>query len=139
MTLTTPYCSTITITSLARFMAKCEGKVVPDGEFGSDVEGSKPLIIDVGMVEGKMKESLVLCRNRLGDDVTIFYDLFFDSICETAGSMANMHIYISKPIGTILKIIASDCTKAMLIPSVGQRKIIMHIVRSNKSPIKSDS
>ena len=79
VTLTTLYRSTITITSLARFMAKCEGKVVPDGEFGSDVEGSKPLIIDVGMVEGKMKESLALCSNRLGDDVTILYDLFLPS------------------------------------------------------------
>ena len=60
-------------------MAKCEGKVVPDEEFGSDVEGSKPLIIDVGMVEGKVKESLALCRKRLGDDVTILYDLFLPS------------------------------------------------------------
>ena len=79
VTLTTPYRSTIAITSLARFMAKCEGKVIPDGEFGSDVEGSKPLIIDVGMVEGKVKESLALCRKRLGDDVTILYDLFLPS------------------------------------------------------------
>ena len=62
-----------------------------------------------------------------------------DSVCETAGSTANMHIYISKPIGTILKISLLIVLKLMLIPSVGQRKVFMHKVRSNKSPIKSDS
>ena len=39
VTLTTPYRSTIAITRLARFIAKCKGLVVPEGDFGSDVEG----------------------------------------------------------------------------------------------------
>ena len=34
VTLTTPYRSTIAITSLAHFIAKCKGLVVPEGHFG---------------------------------------------------------------------------------------------------------
>ena len=48
LNLTTSYRSTIAITSLSRFLAKCEGKFVPEGEFGSDVEGKKPIVFDVG-------------------------------------------------------------------------------------------
>ena len=45
--LTTPYRSTIAISSLARFLAKSMSFDVPDseGEFGSDVEGKKPIAL----------------------------------------------------------------------------------------------
>ena len=46
--LTTPYRSTIAITSLARFLVKRLGDDVPEIEFGSDVEGKKPIAFDVG-------------------------------------------------------------------------------------------
>ena len=42
--LTTPYRSTRAITTLSRFIAKCKGLALPEGEIGSDVEGSKPII-----------------------------------------------------------------------------------------------
>ena len=42
------YRSTIAIAPLARFIAKCAGLVVPEGDFGSDVEGIKPICCDVG-------------------------------------------------------------------------------------------
>merc|ERR1712218_8430 len=74
VTLTTPYRSTIAITSLARFIAKCKGLVVPEGDFGSDVEGTKPIFFDVGKDEIKMEEALKHCRKRLGDNATILYD-----------------------------------------------------------------
>ena len=45
VTLTTPYRSTIAITRLACFIAKCRGLVVPEGDFGSDVEGTKPIFL----------------------------------------------------------------------------------------------
>ena len=51
VTLTTPYRSTIAITRLARFIAKCKGLVVPEGDFGSDVEGTKPIFFEVGKDE----------------------------------------------------------------------------------------
>ena len=60
-------------------MAEREGKAIPGVEFGSDVEGTKPLIIDVGKNKGKMREALAHCRKRLGDDVTILYDFFLPS------------------------------------------------------------
>merc|ERR1712218_468596 len=74
ITLTTPFRSTIAITRLARFIAKCKGLVVPEGDFGSDVEGSKPIYFDVGKDERKMEEALKHCRKRLGDNATILYD-----------------------------------------------------------------
>ena len=74
VTLTTPYRSTIAITRLARFIAKCKGLAVPEGDFGSDVEGTKPLLFDVGRDERKMKEALEHCSNYLGDNVTILCD-----------------------------------------------------------------
>merc|ERR1719209_1955982 len=74
VTLTTPYRSTIAITSLARFIAKCKGLVVPEGDFGSDVEGIKPIFFDVGNDERKMEEALKHCRMHLGDNATIIYD-----------------------------------------------------------------
>ena len=73
VTLTTPYRSTIAITSLARFVAKCKGLVVPEGDFGSDVEGTKPIFFDVGNDERKMEEALEHCHKHLGDKATILY------------------------------------------------------------------
>jgi len=73
VTLTTPYRSTIAITSLACCIAKCKGLVVPKGDFGSDVEGIKPIFFDVGNDERKMKEALEHCHKYLGDNATILY------------------------------------------------------------------
>ena len=73
VTLTIPYRSTIAITSLARFIAKCKNLVVPEGDFGSDVVGTKPLFFDVGLHERKLKEALEHCYKHLGDNVTILY------------------------------------------------------------------
>ena len=74
VTLTTPYRSTKAITSLARFIAKCKGLVVPEGDFGSDVEGTKPIFFDVGKDERKIEKALKQCRKHLGDNSTILYD-----------------------------------------------------------------
>ena len=76
VTLTTPYRSTIAITRLARFIAKCKGLVVPEGDFGSDVEGTKPILFDVGKDERKMEEALEECHKQLGDNVTVLFDGF---------------------------------------------------------------
>ena len=73
VTLTTPYRSTIAITSLARFIAKCCGLGVPEGDFGSDVEGIRPIVFDVGKDERKMREALVYCRKQLRDNATNLY------------------------------------------------------------------
>jgi len=73
VTLTTPYRSTIAITRLARFISKCRGLVVPEGDFGSDVEGTKPIFFDVGRDKRKMEEALEHCRKHLGDNATILY------------------------------------------------------------------
>merc|ERR1711936_978226 len=56
--LSTPYRSTIAITSLARFIAKCDDKDVPEGDFGSDVQGKKPILFDIGkdFYEVKLRE-----------------------------------------------------------------------------------
>ena len=74
VTLTTPYRSTIAITRLARFIADCNCLVIPEESFGSDVEGTKPILFEVGYDERKMKAALDHCRKLLGDDVTILYD-----------------------------------------------------------------
>ena len=66
--LATPYRSTIAITSLARFIAKCEGEVVSEEEIGSDVEGKKPIVFDVGKDEVKLRETLQRSRDLLGND-----------------------------------------------------------------------
>ena len=87
--LTTPYRSTIAITTLARFLAKCKGVVVPEGEFGSDVEGKKPIVFDVGKDEVKLREALQRSRDLFGDDATLLYESFLPSsmreICESNG------------------------------------------------------
>ena len=82
VTLTTPYRSTNAITRLTRFIAKCEGLVVPEEDFGSDVEGTKPILLDVGKDERKLEEALKHCRKYLGHNVTILYsyELPYDSI-----------------------------------------------------------
>merc|ERR1719432_488818 len=72
--LATPYRSTIAITTLARFLAKCEGEYFPEGEFGSDVEGKKPIVFDVGKDEVKLREALQRSRDLFGDDATLLYD-----------------------------------------------------------------
>ena len=76
VTLTTPYRSTIAITSLACFIAKCNNLVLPEGDFGSDVQGPKPIFFDVGNDERKMEEALRHCHKHLGDNATILYDYF---------------------------------------------------------------
>ena len=71
VTLSTPYRSTVAITSLARFIAKCKGLIVPEGDVGSDVQGTKPMFFDVGRDERKIERALEYCRKHLGNDVTI--------------------------------------------------------------------
>ena len=87
--LATPYRSTIAITTLARFIAKCEGQVVPEGEFGSDVEGKKPIVFDVGKDEVKLREALQRSRDLFGNDATLLYDYGLPSsmieICKSNG------------------------------------------------------
>jgi len=72
-TLTTQYRSTIAITKLARFIARSDGLVVPETEFGSDVEGEKPLVFAVGGNRRKMKDAFNKCQEVLGKDATILY------------------------------------------------------------------
>ena len=67
------YRSTIAIAPLARFIAKCAGLVVPEEDFGSDVEGIKPIFFDVGYDKKMLEEALTQSRKHLGDDVTILY------------------------------------------------------------------
>merc|ERR1712037_969505 len=87
--LATPYRSTIAITTLARFLAKCRGKVVPEGEFGSDVEGKKPIVFDVGKDEVKMRKALQRSRDLFGDEATLLYHprlpYSMKDICESNG------------------------------------------------------
>ena len=88
--LTTPYRSTIAITSLARFLEKkWYGLDVPEGEFGSDVEGKKPIAFDVGSNKDILKKALQKIREQLGYDSTLLYDPFLPSsmkrICKSHG------------------------------------------------------
>ena len=62
------------ITRLGHFIAKFEGSGVPEGEFGSDVEGTKPILFNIDEDKRKMKEALEHCRKHLGDNVTILFD-----------------------------------------------------------------
>ena len=48
---------------------------MPEGDFGSDVEGIKPILFDVGKGERKMEEALDYCRKELADKGLILYDL----------------------------------------------------------------
>ena len=87
--LTTPYRSTIAITTLARFLAKCEERVVTEGEVGSDVEGKKPIVFDVGKDEVKLREALQRSWDLFGNEATLLYDQSLPSsmieICESNG------------------------------------------------------
>ena len=88
--LTTPYRSTIAITSLARFLAKSwEGLDVPEGEFGSDVGGKKPIAFDDGADKEKLKTALRRSLEQLGDDAALLYSSLLSSsileICESHG------------------------------------------------------
>ena len=91
--LATPYRSTIAITNLACFLAKCEHKdeddFVPEKEFGSDVEGKKPIVFDVGKSKVKLRDALQRSRDLFGDDATLLYDGFLPSsmreICQMNG------------------------------------------------------
>ena len=75
VTLTVPYRSTIAITSLARFIiAKCRNLDVSEGDYGSDVQGPKPIFFDIGKDETKMEQALAYCRKHLGDTATILHD-----------------------------------------------------------------
>ena len=50
---------------------------VPVGDFGTDVQGSKPILFDVGKDERKMEEALKECLKLMGDkDVTVLYDMY---------------------------------------------------------------
>ena len=72
--LVTPYRSTKAITTLAHFFAKCQGQVVPEGEFGSDVEGKKPIVFDVGNDEVNLRKALQRSQDLFGDDATLLFD-----------------------------------------------------------------
>ena len=74
VTLRTPYRSTIAITSLTRFIAKCQNLAVPYSEFGSDVEGVKPIFFDVGTNYHQIDEVLLYCRRIFGKNATVIYD-----------------------------------------------------------------
>ena len=66
VSLTVPYRSTKSITSLTRFMAKWMNMTKTfEGEIGSDVEGELPGFIDVttGQMEGQLGEALAVCRS----------------------------------------------------------------------------
>ena len=86
--LTTPYRSTIAITSLAHFLAKRYNRDASEGEFGSDVEGKKPTVFDFGADEVELKKSLQ-SRERMGDEATLLYDMdlpfSMKEICESHG------------------------------------------------------
>jgi len=73
VTLTTPYRSTIAITRLTHFIAKCRGLVVPDIDFGSDVEGVKPIIFDIGNDRKKIPEALEKFHKQPGDNTTVLF------------------------------------------------------------------
>jgi len=86
--LTTPYRSTIAITSLARFLAKGWGLDFPEGEFGSDVKGKKPIAFDVGGSLENLKMALQRSREQLGGVATLLHDLYglpssMKEICES--------------------------------------------------------
>ena len=57
-------------------MAKCYHLKVPDdGEFGSDVDGFKPILFDVGRYDEKMKmkQTLAKCHQLFGEKAVVLY------------------------------------------------------------------
>ena len=87
--LVTSYRSTIAITSLVRFIAKSNGAVVHEGEIGSDVEGTKPIVFDVGMNEDRLREALQKFQDLFGKQVTLLIDSILptsiEDICKGYG------------------------------------------------------
>ena len=87
--LITPYRSTIAITSLAQFIAECNGNGVSKGEIGSDVEGTKPIVFDVGSDEVKLREALKRFQDLFGKQATLLIDSFLptsiEEICKGHG------------------------------------------------------
>ena len=96
--LATPYRSTIAITSLARFIAKFKGAVFPEGDFGSDVKGKKPIMFDVGNDEVKLREALERSRALFGNNTTLLYDIGLTS------SMREICLSYSKERGGALEV-----------------------------------
>ena len=75
VTLTTSYRSTIAITSLARYIAKCMGLGFPEVDYGSDVVGPKPIFFDVGTNEQRIKYAFSYCHKHMGNNVTVLDSL----------------------------------------------------------------
>ena len=71
ITLTVPYRSTKSITRFARFMAKFHRLQVPEGEYGSDVEGFKPILFDVGNDDDKMKIAIFQCQEIFKNNAVV--------------------------------------------------------------------
>ena len=75
VTLSTPYRSTVAITSLAHFIAKCNDIDIPEGDLGTDVQGIKPILYDVGKDESKMVKVIELCFKGFGRNFTVLHDI----------------------------------------------------------------
>merc|ERR1712062_671696 len=62
---------------------------------GSDVEGKKPILFDIGKDEIKLREALQRSRDLIGDDATLLYDPFLPSsmeeICKSTGKEKEGH------------------------------------------------
>ena len=72
VTLKIPYRSTNAINSLACHVAKSENLSLPS-EFGTDVEGAKPIFYDAGVDEDRLHEALMSCQKQMGETATILY------------------------------------------------------------------
>ena len=67
-----------------------EAHVAFEVEFGSDVEGKKPIVFDVGVNKEKLKAALQRSREQFGDNVTLLYESILlpssmKDICESHG------------------------------------------------------
>merc|ERR1712233_203330 len=45
---------------------------------GSDVEGTMPIVFDIGKDKRKMEEGLEECHKQLGNNATVLYDVDYD-------------------------------------------------------------
>ena len=90
--LTVPYRSTVAITSFVQFITKCQGYEVPEGDFGSDVQGTRPIIYDVGEDDVKLREALEKAKDQIKDGCTLLYDNYLPTsireICKSHGKDA---------------------------------------------------
>ena len=133
VTLTTPYRSTIAITLLARFIAKCKGLYkglgVLEGECGSDVEGTTPIFLDVGKIkdERKIIEALNHCRKHLGDDVTMIREVFIPPTIE-AKAMKAVEPWDCRYNGW--NFYGWEVEKAVIVTSCGSDRIMELITRA---------